>query len=411
MGEQAGWRGPLAGLRVIDLTRVLAGPLATQFLGDLGAEILKIEPPGLGDETRGFAPFVGGESHYFVGLNRGKRSLVLDLRQPEGAEILRGLVAKADVLIENFRPGVMDRLGLGAAALMELNPRLIYCAVSGFGLTGPLRDQPSFDIVTQALTGVLSVNGERGQNPVKMGLPIGDMSGGIFGAISILSALHERSVTGRGRLIDVSLYDGTMSLLGYYAQLAALNGRDPEPTGSAHPSVVPYDSFPASDGRIIIACLADRFWPKLCKALGCPEMGEDPGLATMAMRRERRDEIEPRIAAITATRTVAEWQRLLSEHDVPHAPVLGVTAALAHPHAAARGMVETVEHPAAGPLRLLGRPIKFPGAVQTPLEPPPMLGQHTEEVLSRELGLSEERIAELRRLGVIDRTGPAAPIA
>jgi crotonobetainyl-CoA:carnitine CoA-transferase CaiB-like acyl-CoA transferase len=407
MAEEAGWGGPLAGLRVIDLTRVLAGPLATQFLGDLGAEILKVEPPGTGDETRGFAPFIGGESHYFVGLNRGKQSLVLDLRQPEGAEILRGLVATADVVIENFRPGVMDRLGLGAADLMELNPRLIYCAVSGFGLTGPLRDQPSFDIVTQALTGVLSVNGERGQPPVKMGLPIGDMSGGVFGAIAILSALHERTATGRGRLIDVSLYDGTMSLLGYFAQLAALSGRDPEPMGSAHPSVVPYGSFPASDGAIIIACLADRFWPKLCKALGCSELGADPGLATMAMRRERRGEIEPRLAAITATRSVAEWQRLLEEHDVPHAPVLGVTAALAHPHAAARGMVETVEHPAAGPLQLLGRPIKFPGESQAPLEPPPMLGQHTAEVLRRELGLSDERIAELRRLGVIDRIGPA----
>jgi len=396
-----GWGGPLAGLRVIDLTRVLAGPLATQFLGDLGAEILKVEPPGKGDETRGFAPFVGGESHYFLGLNRGKRSLVLDLRRPEGAGILRRLAATADVLVENFRPGVMDRLGLGAEALMRLNPRLIYCAISGFGLTGPLRDKPSFDIVTQALTGVLSVNGEQGRPPVKLGLPIGDMSGGIFGAIAILSALHERTVTGRGRLIDVSLYDGTMSLLGYLSQLAFLTGRDPEPMGSAHPSVVPYGSFPASDGAIIIACLADGFWPKLCHALGCPEMGADPRYATMALRREHRAEIEPRIAALTATRSVAEWQRVLEAHDVPHAPVLGVTAALSHPHAVAREMVATVEHPVAGTLRMLGRPIKFPGERQAPLEPPPTLGQHTAEVLRRELGLSEERIDELRRLGIL----------
>ncbi|WP_431281439.1 CaiB/BaiF CoA transferase family protein [Humitalea sp. 24SJ18S-53] len=400
------WGGPLAGLRVIDLTRVLAGPLAAQFLGDLGAEILKIEPPGTGDETRGFAPFVGGESHYFVGLNRGKQSLVLDLRQAEGADILRQLVATADVLIENFRPGVMDRLGLGAEALMAANPRLIYCAISGFGQTGPLRDKPSFDIVTQALTGVLSVNGEQGRQPVRMGLPIGDMSGGIFGAISILSALHERTVTGRGRLIDVSLFDGTMSLLGYFAQLAFLNGRDPEPMGSAHPSVVPYGSFPARDGAIIIACLADRFWPKLCNALGCPDLGQDPGLATMAARRDRRGEIEPRIAAITATRTVGEWQCLLEEHDVPHAPVLGATAALSQPHAVARDMVVSVEHPAAGTLRMLGRPIKFPGEQQAPLEPPPMLGQHTAEVLRRDLGFSDERIEDLRRLGVIGRTPP-----
>ncbi len=400
------WDGPLAGLRVIDLTRVLAGPLATQFLGDLGAEILKVEAPGKGDETRGFAPFIGGESHYFLGLNRGKRSLVLDLRKPEGAEILRNLVATADVLIENFRPGVMDRLGLGAEALMAANPRLIYCAISGFGLTGPLRDKPSFDIVTQALTGVLSVNGPADGPPVKLGLPIGDMSGGIFGAIAILSALHERAATGRGRLIDVSLYDGTLSLLGYLSQLAFLTGQDPQPMGSAHPSVVPYDGFQASDGTIIIACLADGFWPKLCNALGCPEMGADPRFATMALRREHRAEIEPRIAAITGTRTVAEWQLLLEQHDVPHAPVLGVNAALSHPHATAREMVVQVEHPAAGPLRMLGRPIKFPGAPQAPLEPPPMFGQHTVEVLRRELGLTEEQVETLRGLGVVH--GPAA---
>ncbi|WP_270933657.1 CaiB/BaiF CoA transferase family protein [Falsiroseomonas oryzae] len=401
MTEQAAWPGPLAGLRVLDLTRVLAGPLATQFLGDLGAEILKVEPPGTGDETRSFAPFVGGESHYFVGLNRGKQSLVLDLRQEEGAALLRRLAARADVLVENFRPGVMERLGLGAAGLMEANPRLIYCAISGFGQTGPLRDKPSFDIVTQALTGVLSVNGTEGAPPVKLGLPVGDMSGGIFGAIAILAALHERNATGRGRVIDISLYDGTMSMLGYLAQLAMLNGRDPTPMGSRHPSVVPYDGFPARDGTIIIACLADRFWPKLCAALGCPEMGADPRYATMALRREHRAEIEPRIAAITATRSVAEWEERLAAHDVPHAPVLGVTGALNHPHAAARGMVEEVEHPTAGLLRLLGRPIKFPGAQQAPLQPPPVLGQHGEVVLRDELGLDEAELAALRAKGVV----------
>lgn len=397
------WKGPLAGLRVLDLTRVLAGPLATQFLADLGAEVLKLEAPGRGDETRGFAPFLEGESHYFLALNRGKRSLVVDLREPEGAEILRGLVAGADVLIENFRPGVMERLGLGAEALMAINPRLIYCAISGFGLTGPLAGAPSFDIVTQAMTGVMSVNGAMGGPPVKLGLPIGDMSGGIFGALGILAALHERSTTGRGRLVDASLYDGTMSLLGYLSQLAFITGQNPQPMGSAHPSVVPYDSFPAADGAIVIACLADHFWPRLCEALGCPDLGGDPGLATMAQRRERRDEIEPRIAAITRTRSVAEWQRILETHDIPHAPVLGVREALAHPHAKAREMLVEVQHERLGAMHVLGRPLKFPGSPQAPLVAPPVLGQHTADILRRELNYSDERIRDLSERGVIDR--------
>ena len=399
------WKGPLAGLRVLDLTRVLAGPMASQLLGDLGAEIIKVEPPGKGDETRSFAPFFGTERHYFVNLNRGKRSIVLDLTMPEGVDILRALAAKADVLVENFRPGVMDRFGLGADVLMEANPRLIYCAISGFGMTGPLRDKPSFDIVTQAMSGVFSVNGEKDRPPVKLGIPMGDMSGGIFGAISILSALHERNATGRGRLIDISLYDGTMSLLGYLSQLAALTGQDPKPMGNAHASVVPYDAFPASDGSIVIACLADRFWPKLCAALGEPEMGADPRYATMALRRENRATLEPRIAALTATRSVAEWERILLEYDVPHAPVLGVRDAMAHPHAKARGMVAEVEHPTAGTLHLLGRPIKFAGAPQAPLEPSPTFGQHSAQVLRDELGLSSAEVETLRARGVIDRAG------
>lgn len=397
------WRGPLSGLRVIDLTRVLAGPLATQFLCDLGAEVLKIEPPGKGDETRGFAPFIAGESHYFVGLNRGKHSLVVDLASAEGAQILKDLCATADVVIENFRPGVMQRLGLGADVLMGLNPRLVYCGISGFGLTGPLRDTPSFDIVAQAMTGVLSINGEPGRPPHKIGLPVGDMSGGFFGAISILSALLERVETGRGRLIDISLYDGTMSMLGYFAQLAFVTGTDPEPMGSAHSTVVPYGSFAARDGSIIIACLADGFWPKLCNALGAPEMGRDPRYATMADRRTLRGEIEPRIGEIIAGETVAHWLAVLDAHDVPHAPILGITDALNHPQAKAREMVAEVDHPTAGRLSLLGRPIKFPGAPQAPLAPPPTLGQHTTEVLQRELGLTDEQIAGLKSRGLIDR--------
>jgi crotonobetainyl-CoA:carnitine CoA-transferase CaiB-like acyl-CoA transferase len=400
------WVGPLEGIRVIDLTRVLAGPFATQSLGDLGAEILKIEPPGGGDETRRFPPFIAGESHYFLGINRNKKSLVIDLQQAAGADILRRLVARADILVENYRPGVMDRLGLGYEALAALNPRLIYCAISGFGLNGPLSDKPSFDIVTQALTGALSINGERGHMPVKLGIPLGDMVGGIFGPIAILAALHERTLTGRGRLIDISLYDGLIGMLGYFAQLAFITGEDPPPMGSSHANIVPYGSFPASDGSIIIAVLSESFWGKLCDALERPDLAQDPRFSTPTDRRDRRDEVDSIIAEVTRSRTVAEWQERLTAFDVPHAPVLGVNAALAHPHAVAREMVVEADHPTAGRLRLAGRPIKFPGAPQRPSTAPPTLGQHTVQVLRDELGCSDAQIAALRRDGVIDRLTP-----
>ncbi|HKS88025.1 MAG TPA: CoA transferase, partial [Stellaceae bacterium] len=338
------------------MTRVLAGPFCTQSLGDLGAEIFKIEPPGGGDETRRFPPFVAGESHYFLGVNRNKKSLVIDLQKAAGADLLRRLVASADILVENYRPGVMDRLGLGYDKLAAINPRLIYCAISGFGLTGPLRDKPSFDIVTQALSGALSVNGERGHMPVKLGIPLGDMVGGVFGPMAILAALHERTRTGRGRLIDISLHDGLIGMLGYFAQLAFLTGEDPQPMGSSHPNIVPYGSFPASDGSIIIAVLSERFWGKLCDALGRPELADDPRFATPALRRDNRDEVDRLISEVTRTRSVAAWEERLAEYDVPHAPVLGVTAALAHPHAQAREMVVEADHARIGPMRVIGRP-------------------------------------------------------
>lgn len=395
------WSGPLAGIRVLDFTRVLAGPAASLALADLGAEVIKVEPPGTGDETRSFPPIRDGESHYYLSVNRGKKSIVIDLKATEGLALAKDLAAKCDIVVENYRPGVMDRLGLGYDVLSALNPGLIYCAISGFGMTGPLRDRPSFDIVLQAMSGALSVNGNPDGLPTKMGIPLGDLVGGINGPIAILAALHERHRTGRGRLIDVSLMDGMLGLLGYLAQLAFFTGQDPQRQGSQHPNLVPYGIFPAQDGSIVIACLTNAFWGRICTALDFPGMTDDPRYDSLEKRRDARAAVNAMIAAVTQTRTVAELVELCTEHQVPHAPILGVAEALAQPQTQARGMVVEVEHAALGTIPIVNRPFAFPGAEMPPPEAPPVLGQHTDAILSGVLGLTLERIAELRATGTI----------
>jgi crotonobetainyl-CoA:carnitine CoA-transferase CaiB-like acyl-CoA transferase len=389
------WPGPLAGIRVLDFTRVLAGPAASLALADLGAEVIKIEPPGSGDETRDFPPIRDGESHYFLSVNRGKKSIVIDLKSEAGVQLAKDLAGQCDVVVENYRPGVMDRLGLGYAALSAINPKLIYCAISGYGQTGPLKDRPSFDIVLQAMSGALSVNGEPGQQPTKLGIPLGDLVGGINGPIAILAALHERNTTGRGRYIDISLMDGLIGMLGYIAQLAWFTGEDPKPQGSQHPNLVPYGAFPAKDGSIIIACLTNSFWGRICDALGCPERTADPRYDAIQKRRDAREEVNAIVSAFTCDKTVAELVALFTEHQVPHAPILGVSEALAQPQTVAREMVVEVEHPVLGPIPIVNRPIKFDEKQPKPAAPP-VLGQHTDEILAQVLGLSAEEIARLR---------------
>ena len=396
------WDGPLQGIRVLDFSRVLAGPAASLALADLGAEVIKVEPPGAGDETRTFPPFRAGESHYFVSINRGKKSVVVDLKSEDGVALARDLAARCDIVVENYRPGVMDRLGLGYDVLAESNPGLIYCAISGFGMTGPLRDQPSFDIVLQALSGAMSVNGEPGAPPAKLGLPLGDLIGGINGPIAILAALHERNATGRGRLIDISLLDGMLGMLGYLAQLAYFTGEDPQPQGSQHPNLVPYGSFPARDGTIIIACLTNSFWLKICQALDIQQYTEDPRFNSIEKRRDNREAINGLIADVTRRYTVQELVGLFTEYGVPHAPILGVQQALSQPQAAARRMVVEVEHRALGKIPLVNRSIRYPGSEQPNPAAPPMLGQHTDEVLTEILDYSTRRIEELRAAGVIE---------
>jgi crotonobetainyl-CoA:carnitine CoA-transferase CaiB-like acyl-CoA transferase len=395
------WDGPLKGVRVLDFTRVLAGPAAATVLADLGAEVIKVEPPGVGDDTRTFPPFKDGNSIYFVGINRGKKSIVIDLKSADGVALAKDLALKSDIILENYRPGVMDRLGLGYDVMAALNPRLIYCAISGFGMTGPLRDFPSFDIVTQAMSGAFSVNGEQGRAPTKLGIPMGDLVGGVNGPIGILAALYERTVTGRGRLIDISLLDGLMGLLAYLPQIAFTTGENPKPQGTQHPNLVPYGVFPVRDGLIVIACLTNAFWGNICRSLALEAYIDDERYNTLEKRRDNRDAVNALISQRTALHDYDELAAIFTVHQVPHAPILGVKDALEQPQAVARNMVVEVEHAALGKIPIVNRSIKFPGETQPNPTAPPVLGQQTDEILADILGLSPEKITALRASKVV----------
>lgn len=399
MTDQPPYTGPLAGIRVLDFTRVLAGPAASLALADMGAEVIKIEPPNGGDETRGFPPIRDGESHYYLSVNRGKKSIVLDLKSEDGKRIARELAAKSDIVIENYRPGVMDRLGLGYETLKADNPGLIYCAISGFGMTGPLKDRPSFDIVLQAFSGALSTNGEPGELPTKLGIPLGDLVGGINGPIAILAALHERNSTGLGKLIDVSLMDGLIGLLGYYAQLAFFTGEDPRRQGSQHPNLVPYGIFPAADGSIVVACLTNAFWSRTCEAIGRPELSNDPRYDSLEKRRDAREQVNDIVAGYTSQHPVDALVETFTQHRVPHAPILGVKEALEQEQTRVREMVVEVEHETLGTIPIVNRPVKFPDAPLPKPTAPPVLGQHSDAVLAEVLGLGEAEISALKASG------------
>ena len=395
-------RGPLAGLRVLDLTRVLAGPFCTMILGDLGAEVIKVEEIDGGDQTRNIPPFVEGESHYFLAINRNKKSLALDARTEGGKAVLRDLVRHCDALVENFRPGVMERLGLGVDALRAVNPKLIICSISGYGQKTSLSGKPSFDLVAQALSGVMSINGEPDGPPTKLGLPIGDLGGGVWAAISILSALQHRNATGEALTIDLSLLEGLTGLLGYLAQNYLAGGETPERVGSSHQSVVPYGRFPTKDGHIVIALMIESFFVKFCAAIGQPELAADPRFATTTGRKTNRVALEASIGKVLSTRTTAEWEETLAASDIPCGPVNTVAQALDMPVIAEREVIQTAMHPVAGAVRMVRSPVRFAGRFEdAALAPAPLLGQHTAEILTDLLGYDSARIAALTGEGAV----------
>jgi crotonobetainyl-CoA:carnitine CoA-transferase CaiB-like acyl-CoA transferase len=393
----------LEGVRVLDLSRMLAGPYGSMLLADMGAEVIKIEDPDGGDPMRGMGPpfLPDGESAYFLAINRNKKSVALDLTREAGREVFFDLVRSADVVWENFRPGVMARLGCDHARLRRLNSRVVVCSISAYGQEGPYRDWPAFDLALQAMGGAMSLTGEPGGRPVRMGLPMGDLAGGMFGAFAVAGALFRREVTGEGAYLDLSLLDCQVSLLTYLAQYFWTDGRVPGPQGSGHASVVPYQAVATRDGYLIVAVFAEKFWRGFCVAVERPQWEHDPRFATNVDRVANREALIPMVEEVFRGRTTAEWLDRLQAQGVPVAPILTVDRVLGDPQVLEREMVVRMDHPRHGRLPTLGTPIKVDGRLGVDVEPPPRLGEHTDQVLRELLKYSGSRIAALRDAGVI----------
>jgi formyl-CoA transferase len=377
--------GALAGLRVIDLTQVMAGPFCTMLLADLGADVIKIEPP-TGDSTRTMPGAVGTDSPSFNAVNRGKRSVVLDLKTTQGVDAAKALVRTADILVENYRPGAMDKLGLGYAALSAINPRLIYASISGYGQTGPDRNKGGFDLVAQGVSGIMSVTGEPDGAPVKSGIPLTDLGAGLFAAVGILAALEHRHHTGRGQQVDTSLLDAGVGL-SVWESTQYFSGRGiPERLGSAHRMSAPYQAFRCADGYITIGGANDRSFHRICEVLGHPEWKDMPEFKTDGMRIRNRADLAARIEAITVTQPRAHWLELFDANNIPCGPINDYSQVFQDPQVIARELVVDVEHPTLGAIRALGSPIKMSATPPDVRRRAPLLGEHTDEVLS-EVGI------------------------
>jgi crotonobetainyl-CoA:carnitine CoA-transferase CaiB-like acyl-CoA transferase len=391
---------PLDNILVLDLSRILSGPICTMLMGDMGAEVIKIEPPPHGDDSRQWGPpFLGGISTYFHSINRNKKSLGLNLKSEEGRQILWEFISRTDVLVENFRPGVMDKLGFGYAAVAKANPRVVYCSISGFGQTGPYRDRPGYDVIAQGESGVMDLTGETDGPPLKVGASLADVVAGLYALNGILLALLSRHRTGNGQLVDISLLDSMVSTLTYQAMIYLCTGQSPTRMGTRHPSITPYECFQAADGFVNIAVTNQKQWVYFCSVLGLPQIAADPRFERMDARLAHYDELKPLLDRILEKMTRAEIIKLMSDVGIPAGPINTVAEILKDPQINAREMVYELVHPDYGPLRLLGIPIKLsstPGALRSA---PPRFGEHNVELLSL-LGYSAEEAATFKRSGV-----------
>lgn len=392
--------GALDGIRVLELSRHLAGPFAAMTLADLGADVIKVEPPGRGDDTRGYPPFWNGVSCYYLSANRNKRSITLNLQSEEGQEVAKKLIAESDILIHNFRSGTMERWGLGYDQLRELNPRLIYCAISAVGSDGPDRDRAGVDLLMQAYGGLMSITGESGRPPVRVGTSLVDLTAGANAVQGILAALYVRERTGHGQRIESSLLEGQVSWLTYHAVSYFANGEVPERLGSSHASVAPYGAFPTSDGFLLVAVASDALWRRFCEAIKRPDLLDDLRFTSNALRCENRDALADVLNEVLGQDTAASWAARMDEAGVPCSPVNGIDTVLNLPQVAHRDMVVAVPRDDIPDLRLPGVAIKMsdtPGSVRTP---PPNLGQHTDEILVA-AGYDAAALDRFRESGVV----------
>lgn len=393
---------PLKGIRVLDLSRVLAGPYCSMTLSDLGAEVIKVEIPGRGDDTRAFPPFLEGESSYYLSLNRGKKSLTLNLKDERGVEVLHRLVKKCDIVLENFRPGVTTRLGVDYDTLKEIKGDLIYCSISSFGQTGPYATWPGYDLIIQGMSGLMGITGEKDRPPVRVGVAVTDLNAGMYAVMAILSALRVRDQLGIGQYLDISMMDTAVSWMTYMAGSYFANGKIPPRMGGAHPSIVPYQTFEAGDGKfLLVAGGNDRLFKILCGVMGMQHLVEDPMYCSNTVRVENREILVPIIQEKLLTEPRDAWLTKLRESGFPCAPVNLMDEVFNDPQLLHRNMLVTMDHPKIGEITQIGAPLKFS---ETPLKlelPPPMLGQHTDEVLVQLCGYSEDEVAELKKNAVV----------